>query len=154
MTTWRTLSNIVLTAGLVAAGCGGGEPERTAQPVAPPTSVPAGTVAVVCSVKWTDGPSGTFACSPTGPGADRVQADKGTFRLEKICVNDKRITSFAVAGAAQPLETKPEGKVHCASFAGTPQLPETCSCVAPPGGDCNPPPKGFVCIAKGHVPLT
>ena len=152
MTTSRCLRSLGLTAALIVAGCGGGEPSHPEQP-AQRTPAPAGTVPVACIVRWTSGTSGALVCGASGPDEARVRVDKDTFQLDKICVNDKRIASYTTASGTMPLTTKTEGNLQCADFGGAKQLPESCSCVAPPGGDCNPSPRGFVCIAKGHVSL-
>ena len=156
MKTRRFLLSATLVAGLTIVGCGGDEPPRTGQAPPPPKipPVPAGSVPVGCIGKWTSGTSGTLNCIAGGPNKDRVKIDQTSFRLDKICVNDKRIASFNVAGGtAVPITSKPEGNMHCAEFGAAQQLPESCACVAPAGGDCNPPPDGFICLATGHVPM-
>jgi hypothetical protein len=110
-------------------------------------------VPVACIVQWSTGTTGMLECTAGGPEKDRVTVDKTTFRLERICTNDKRVSSYAVDGGNMPIDSKPMGKFHCADFGGVQQLPVSCSCVAPPGGDCAPPAKGFSCLASGYVPL-
>ena len=155
MRTRRHLLSATLAAGLAFTGCGGDEPPRTAPPApqAGPkaAAIPAGSVPIGCIGKWTTGTTGALTCLAGGPDKDRVKFDKTNFKLDKICVSDKRITSFTTGGTAVTFDPKPEGTLHCATFNATPQLPESCSCVAPAGGDCNPPPDGFACLATGHV---
>ena len=156
MRTRRHLLSATLAAGLTITGCGGDEPPRSAPPApAPPkaATAPPGTVPVGCIGKWTSGTTGTLNCMGGGPDKDRIKIEKTNFKLDKVCVNDKRITSFTTGGTAVAFTPKPEGPLLCATFNSTPQLPESCSCVPPQGGDCNPPPEGFACLATGHVPL-
>jgi len=155
MMTRRPLLAAALTAGLAIAGCGGDEPPKTAAPVAskPPTA-PAGTVPVACIGKWTSGPTGTLTCSAGGPNKDRVKIGQDTFRLDRICANDPRIGTYTAAGGkTAPIASKPAGPLYCAEFGAVQQLPESCTCIPPAGGDCTPPPDGFVCLATGHVAL-
>jgi hypothetical protein len=153
MTTRRYLRSVTLAAGLAVAGCGGDEPPGASAPAPAPPKPPAASVPVACIVKWTSGTTGTLACTAGGPNKDRVKIDATTFRLDRICVNDVRIASYGAGGKTLPLATKPAGGLHCTDFGGVQQLPESCSCVPPAGGDCNPPPNGFTCVAAGYVPL-
>jgi hypothetical protein len=150
----------VLCVGLVIAGCGGGEPPPASKPTAPiaTTAAPkaatqADRVPVGCVVKWTSGATGTFSCTAGGPNGGKVKVDKDTFRLDRICVNDPRITTYGFSGQTAPIGATGTGALRCAEFNGVKQLPETCSCVPPAGGDCTPPKDGFACLAAGHVPL-
>lgn len=136
---------------LAAAGCGGGDdaspPATAAAPAA--NAVPA-KVSVTCLAQWKSGTSGTFACRAQA-GKD-VKITKETFRLQQLCVNDARLTTYAYAGGqTATIAAKGEGPLRCTQVASLPHLPETCSCVAPPGGDCQPGPAGFVCLANGIV---
>jgi len=144
-----------LTAGLAAAfaiACGGGETPQT--PATPGAAQPAPSgIPVACVAKWTSGASGTFTCQAEGPQKNRAKIAPDTLRLDQVCVNDPRLTSMNVAGGKTvPLTLKASGANHCASLGGATQLPETCTCVPPAGGDCTAPAVGFVCIAAGHVP--
>ena len=143
-----------LAVGLAITGCGGDEPPRSAPPAPPKAAAtPPGTMPVGCIGKWTSGDTGKLNCIGGGPDKDRVKIDATNFKLDKVCVNDKRITKFTAAGgAAVTFEPKPEGPLQCANFNAVAQLPESCSCVPPQGGNCNPPPEGFACLATGHVP--
>jgi len=154
----RYASVAFLAVGLAASGCEDHEPVKTTAP--PPAAYPAAappaeasSMAVGCIARWTAGTMGTFQCSSTGPDKDKVKLDKDTFRLDNICVNDARITTFGFGGGqTAPIGAK--GGRYCASFNGQRgRLPESCICVPPPGGDCTPPQGGFMCIAGGHVPL-
>jgi len=144
-----------LTVGLAAAfaiACGGGETPQT--PATPGAAQPAASaIPVACVAKWTSGASGTFTCEAEGPQKSRAKIAPDTLRLDQVCVNDPRLTSMNVAGGKTvPLTLKASGANHCASLGGATQLPETCTCVPPAGGDCTAPAVGFVCIAAGHVP--
>jgi hypothetical protein len=159
MSTSRVLSSLLVA--LALTGCGGDEPHKTAPPPpaapkpAPPpaaaankpaASAPAGPPQTACLGKWTSGTTGTVTCSPPKGAA----FDKAAFRLDRVCVNDPRITTYTAAGKAVTLTLKPEGKLHCATLSGVAEVPESCTCVAPAAGDCNPPADGFVCVAIGH----
>jgi hypothetical protein len=146
----RTIA-VALTAALVAPGCGGDAPSAPPAPPATQAPAPAGQVPVACLGKWTSGVTGTVGCNPSGPNKDRVTLDKESIRLDRVCVNDPRVTSFSAGGKDVPFTPKPDQRVHCADLGGVQQLPESCSCVAPPGGDCTPPQDGFVCMFAGHV---
>src|SRR5215475_13253970 len=88
-----------------------------------------------------------------GSQKNRAKIAPDTLRLDQVCVNDPRLTSMNVAGGKTvPLTLKASGANHCASLGGATQLPETCTCVPPAGGDCTAPAVGFLCIAGGHVP--
>jgi hypothetical protein len=145
----RCASVAFLAVGLAASGCGDHEP-ATYPTVAP---AEASSVSVGCIARWTAGTMGTFQCATSGPDKDKVKLDKDTFRLDTICVNDARITTFGFGGGqTAPIGAK--GDNLCASFNGqSGRLPESCICVPPPGGDCTPPRDGFICVAAGHVPL-
>ena len=109
---------------------------------------------MVCLAKWTSGATGTLSCRAGGLNKDKVKVDKDSFRLDKICVNDPRITTYSFAGGqTAPIGATGDQVIRCADFNGVKQLPETCNCVPPAGGDCTPPKDGFVCFAGGHVPL-
>lgn len=132
--------------------CGGGEapqappPPGAAKPAQPP-GIPVG-----CIAKWSSGASGTFTCEAAGPQKDRAKIAPDTLHLDQICVNDARLTSITVAGGKTvALTLKPAGPNHCGSLGGGAQLPETCTCTPPAGGDCTPPAGGFVCIAAGRA---
>jgi hypothetical protein len=159
MTTSRHRGTAVLVVAIAIAGCGGDEPASRTPPQARPTApananVAIGRVPVGCVAKWTSGETGTFVCEAGGPNKAKVKIDKDSFRLEEICVNDVRIATYGFAGGqSAPLGGKDRGAVRCAQFAGTTTLPETCTCVPAPGGDCKPPPNGFVCLATGYVQL-
>ena len=145
MTARRYTLVLFLGVGLGLAGCGDREPVKTG-----PASVPVG-----CVAKWTTGNTATLQCTATGPDKDKVKVDKDTFLLDGICVNDARVTTFGFSGGqTAPIGARGDGPVLCAKFDGQAgKLPESCTCVPPPGGDCTPPPQGFVCIVGGHVPL-
>jgi hypothetical protein len=161
MGTHPRLLTFALAMGVAVAGCGGDEPPAStpspaatapAPPAAKTAAAPSGTVPVTCIAKWTSGATGAVTCQPGGPDKDRVTVDKDTFRLDRICVNDPRVASFTAAGGnAVAIASKPEQRGHCAEFGGVQQLPESCTCVPPAGGDCTPPQGGFVCLAAGHV---
>jgi hypothetical protein len=149
MTTTRVLSSLVIA--LALTGCGSDESHKTAPPPpvaqkpAAPTPIGAGATAG-CIGNWTSGTtSGTLVCS----GADKP-FDKAAFRLDRLCVNDPRITSYTAGGKTVTLTLQPDGGFHCANLGGVAEVPETCSCVAPAAGDCNPPAGGFTCAAFGH----
>ena len=145
--THRFLSSLVVAMALTA--CGSDEPHKAPPPASPPPAAtkPAGPPASVCVGKWTSGATGTLTC--TGP--EGRPFDKATFRLERICVNDTRVSTYSAGGKTVTMKVNPTGKTHCATFDGVAEVPESCSCVAPAGGDCNPPADGFVCVAIGHA---
>jgi hypothetical protein len=153
----RCASVAFLAVGLAASGCGDHEPAKTTAPPPPakPAAAPAeaSSVSVGCIAKWTAGATATLQCRTSGPDKDKVKLDKDTFRLDSICVNDARIATFGFGGGqTAPIGAK--GDTLCASFNGqSGRLPESCTCVPPPGGDCTPPRDGFICLAAGHVPL-
>jgi hypothetical protein len=153
---------VTLTVSLASSGCGDREPAKTAPP-APPAGggktatapAAANTVPVACVAKWTVGATAAFECTTVGPNKDKGKVDKDSFRLDTFCVNDTRLTTFAIAGGqTAPIAAKGNGPVRCAPFSGEGgKLPESCNCVPPAGGDCTPPANGFACLAVGHVPL-
>jgi hypothetical protein len=148
MTTSRFLTSLVVA--LALAGCGSDESHKTAPPAAankPATPAPSGPPKSACIGKWTSGATGTLTCSAPGKG---VAFDKATFRLEQVCVNDPRVTTYTAGGKTVTMTLKPEGNQHCAKFDGVAEVPESCSCVAPAGGNCDPPADGFICLAIGH----
>jgi hypothetical protein len=65
-------------------------------------------------------------------------------------VNDARVSTYTAGGKTVTMTLKAEGQRLCATFGGVAEVPESCSCVAPAGGDCKPPADGFVCVAIGH----
>jgi hypothetical protein len=144
--------SLAALAAAVAIACGGGETPQA--PATPGAAKPAASgIQVACGAKWTSGASGTFTCEAAGPQKDRAKIAPDTLRLDQICVNDPRLTSMTVTGGKTvPLTLKASDGIHCASLGGATQLPETCTCVPPAGGDCTAPAGGFVCIATGHVP--
>ena len=160
MITSRFVSSLVVA--LVLTGCGSDDSHKAAPPPAPaakpvpPPAPPAAAAkpaaqadgAAVCAGKWTSGPTGTLTCS--GPG-NNTTFNKAAFRLDRVCVNDPRVSAYAAGGKTVTMTLTPDGKRHCATFAGVAEVPESCSCVAPAGGDCNAPEGGFVCIAIGHT---
>jgi hypothetical protein len=143
---------ITALAAATAIACGGSEtPQAPATPGAAKPS-PSG-IPVACIAKWTSGASGRFTCEAGGPEKNRAKIAPDTLRLDQICVNDPRLTSISVAGGKTvPLTLKTSGTTHCASLGGPTQLPETCTCMPPAGGDCTAPAGGFACIATGQVP--
>jgi hypothetical protein len=148
MTTSRLLSSLV--AALALTGCGGDEPHKAAapppaarKPATPPTA--AAGPPVGCLAKWTSGTTGTLVCTGTG-----VPFDKAAFRLDRVCVNDPRISAYTAGGKTVTLTLESADPYYCANLGGVAEVPETCSCVAPAGGDCNPPADGFACAAFGH----
>jgi hypothetical protein len=163
MMTHRFLSSLVVAMALTA--CGSDEPHKAPpasppaaapKPVAPPAPPPAaattppGPPAATCIGKWTSGETGALTC--TGP--EGRPFDKAAFRLVRVCVNDTRVSTYSAGGKTVTLKVNPTGKTHCAAFDGVAEVPESCSCVAPAGGDCNPPAGGFVCVAIGHAAPT
>ena len=149
MTTSRFLSSLVVAVAL--SSCGSDEPKKAAPPAAatkpaPPPAPPpaaaakpapsAGIPAAACVGNWKSGPTGTLACSGPGKG---TAFDKATFRLDRVCVNDPRVSTYTAGGKTVTMTLKAEGQKLCAT------------CVAPAGGDCNPPPDGFVCVAIGRA---
>ena len=60
-------------------------------------------------------------------------------------------STYTAGGKTVTMTLKAEGQKLCATFGGVAEVPESCSCVAPAGGDCNPPPDGFVCVAIGRA---
>jgi hypothetical protein len=153
MTTSRFLPSLVVA--LALTGCGSDESHKTTPPAAPPPAAvnkpaaapPVGPPPSACIGKWTTGTTGTLTCSAPGKNAT---FDKASFRLDRVCVNDPRVTTYTAGGKTVTMTLKPDGKQHCASFNGVAEVPESCSCVAPSGGDCNPPSDGFICLAIGH----
>jgi len=149
MTSSRFLSSLVVA--LALTGCGSDEPhkaptpppaaQKAATPSAPAAGRPAG-----CIGKWTSGTTGTLVCS-----GDGTAFDKAAFRLDRVCVNDPRISTYTAGGKTVTLTLESADPYYCANLGGVAELPETCSCVAPAGGDCNPPAGGFACAAFGHT---
>ena len=160
MTTSRFLSSLVVA--LALSSCGSDEPQKAAPPAAankpapppaPPSAAatkpaPPGDGVAACVGKWTSGPTGTLTCSGPGKG---TAFDKATFRLDRVCVNDARVSTYTAGGKTVTMTLKAEGQRLCATFSGVAEVPESCSCVAPAGGDCKPPTDGFVCVAIGHA---
>jgi len=148
MSTSRFLCSLVIA--LALTGCGGDEPHKAAPPPPPPQkpatppAAPAGAPAG-CIGKWTSGTTGTLVC--TGAG---TSFDKAAFRLDRVCANDPRVSAYTAGGKTVTLTLEQDGPYHCASLGGVAEVPESCSCVAPAGGDCNPPAGGFACAAFGH----
>src|SRR5688572_11868707 len=100
MTTRRYSLAAALAAGVAIAACGGGEAPQTPPPPAPAKAPPAGPKAtpVGCIAKWTSGASGKFTCEVAGGQKAAAKITPDTLRLEKICVNDARLTTITVAG--------------------------------------------------------
>ena len=140
-----------LAVGVAIAACGGGETPQAPATAKPATPAPSG-IPVACIAKWASGPSGKFACTGVGPDKDRAKITAETLRINRVCVNDPRLTSITVAGG-NVVHFTPEasGVNRCAALAGAPQLPETCTCVPPAGGDCTGPAGDFVCVVLGRV---
>ena len=140
MTTSRFLSSLVVA--LALTGCGSDEhksapPAATPPPAAqkPATPAPGGPPLAACIGKWTSGATGTLTCSGAGKG---TPFDKAAFRLDRVCVNDPRISTYTAGGKTVTLTLKPEGQQHCASMGGVAEVPESCSCVAPTGRRLQP----------------
>ena len=157
MTTSRLLSPLLVA--LALSSCGSDEPQKAAPPATPPPAAtkpapppaaatkPAGAPVAACVGTWTSGPTGTLTCSGPTKG---TAFDKATFRLDRVCVNDARVSAYTAGGKTVTMTLKPEGQRLCATFGGVAEVPESCSCVAPAGGDCKPPADGFVCVAIGR----
>jgi hypothetical protein len=156
MTTRRYSLAAALAAGVAIAACGGEEAPKTPPPPPAPAKAPAPAATgtpVGCVAKWTTGASGKFTCEAAGGQKDAAKITADTLRLGKICVNDARLTTITVAGGKTvPLTLTASGPNRCGDVGGGPQLPETCNCTPPAGGDCTPPADGFLCIAAGTVP--
>ena len=148
MTTSHFLSSLVVA--LALSSCGSDEPKKAAPPpaAAAKPAPSAGIPAAACVGNWKSGPTGTLTCSGPGKG---TAFDKATFRLDRVCVNDARVSTYTAGGKTVTMTLKAEGQRLCATFGGVAEVPESCSCVAPAGGDCNPPPDGFVCVAIGRA---
>jgi hypothetical protein len=141
MTTSRFLSSLVVA--LALTSCGSDEPHKAAPP--PPRRRTRDAAARrqprpgsgqarpaprsrQCVGKWTSGTTGTLTCSGPGQGAT---FDKAAFRLDRVCVNDPRITTLHAGGKTVTMTLKAEGRQLCATFGGVAEVPESCSCVAP-----------------------
>jgi hypothetical protein len=155
MTTPRFLSTLILA--LTLSSCGSDEPQKAAPPATPAARSNQARIATRRrdparearrrprrSVRRdvTSGPTGTLTCSGPGKG---TAFDKAAFRLDRVCVNDPRVSTYTAGGKTVTMTLKPEGQRLCATFGGVAEVPESCSCVAPAGGDCNRRPDGFVC---------
>jgi hypothetical protein len=164
----RHLLVVALVMGTAALGCGGGEPPKA--PPAPPAAKappakapglpplskasPPGTAAVWCLAQWTEGATGKFTCLPLG--GTQVKVNRDSFVLQKMCINDERLTKYTYTGGQTGAIDKAEGTPpeRCMPFADVKQLPETCLCEPPAGKDCSSPPsEGFKCLATGYVKL-
>ena len=134
--------------------CGGGEEARkTPAPAKAP-----GTAKIVawCIAQWESGPKGAFTCDATaGPNQQKPKVTKANFRLDMLCVNDKRLTKYTFDGnQVESIPPTGEPPTWCVKFDSIARLPESCLC-DPQGGQspsCDTAPQGrFVCAALGHL---
>lgn len=152
-TSCRLLTAAVIT--LVAITSCGQDDAPTAGTPRRPAAAPAtagGRTTVNCLAGWAQGTTGTFACEAMGPSKDTVKLSADTLVLDRICVNDERLTTYGFGGS-QTAPIAASGTPRCADLGGVKRLPESCTCVPPAGGDCTPPSNGgkFLCVITGHV---
>jgi hypothetical protein len=74
----------------------------------------------------------------TGPTSDKVQLIADNLHLDRMCVSDERLTTYTFGGNPVTIAATGTPPQQCADLGGVKRPPDTCVCVPPSGGGCNP----------------